>query len=202
MLSFLLSSDRRSLSAAGAALAGVGAAGALFAAYAAGRRASAGAGAGAASPSSPTDLSTTSSSHSGAVYETERAVQEYLLFHFGADAAILPYAASAAVPTGALRFAQRTARLALAALARASPAVAVGSVAVLDVGCAVGGSSYEFSASAGRVVGFDFSRRFVEADGSARWALVHDRTGEVIVDSVDGPHTKETDGLSFPKELQ
>jgi len=167
MLSFLLSSDRRSLSAAGAALAGVGAAGALYAAYAAGRRASAGAGA-SSSPSSPSDLSTTSSSHSGAVYETERAVQEYLLFHFGADAAIMPYAASAAVPTGALRFAQRTARVALAALARASPAVAVGSVAVLDVGCAVGGSSYEFSAAAGRVVGFDFSRRFVEAASDAR----------------------------------
>ena len=44
-------------------------------------------------------------------------------------------------------------------------------------------------------------RRIVDSDGSARWALVHDRTGEVIVDAVDAPHTKESDGLSFPPEL-
>ena len=44
-------------------------------------------------------------------------------------------------------------------------------------------------------------RRLVRPDGSSRWALVHDRTGEVIIDAVDAPHTKETDGLTFPKEL-
>ncbi len=33
-----------------------------------------------------------------------------------------------------------------------------------------------------------------------RWALVHDRTGEVIVDRVRMPHTRETDGLPMEEE--
>jgi 8-oxo-dGTP pyrophosphatase MutT (NUDIX family) len=45
-------------------------------------------------------------------------------------------------------------------------------------------------------------RRIVDPMSGARWALVHDRTGEIIVDNVDGPHTKETDGLTFPEELR
>ena len=38
-------------------------------------------------------------------------------------------------------------------------------------------------------------RRLVEPDGSTRWVLVHDRTGEIVVDLARGPHTRETDGL-------
>ena len=49
-------------------------------------------------------LSTTSSGHSGSVYETDKAVAEYLMFHFGAPADILPYAAG---PHAALDFASR-----------------------------------------------------------------------------------------------
>lgn len=37
-------------------------------------------------------------------------------------------------------------------------------------------------------------RRIVDEDGSSRWALVHDRTGEVLVDLVAMPHTREVDG--------
>jgi len=41
--------------------------------------------------------------------------------------------------------------------------------------------------------------RRVEGDpgegGSARWVLTHDRTGEVLVDPVVAPHTRESDGL-------
>lgn len=44
-------------------------------------------------------------------------------------------------------------------------------------------------------------KRLVDQDGTVRWALVHDRTGEVIVDDVQAPHTRETDGLSFPPHL-
>lgn len=50
------------------------------------------------------DLSTTSSTHGGQVYETNKAVAEYLQFHFGADEDILPYAEG---PREALRFASR-----------------------------------------------------------------------------------------------
>ena len=38
-------------------------------------------------------------------------------------------------------------------------------------------------------------RRFVDAQGAAHWMLVHHRTGDVLVDSVSMPHTRETDGL-------
>jgi hypothetical protein len=49
-------------------------------------------------------LSTTSSAHSGSVYETDKAVAEYLQFHFGADEDILPFAEG---PKSALNFASR-----------------------------------------------------------------------------------------------
>ena len=45
-------------------------------------------------------------------------------------------------------------------------------------------------------------KRRVGEDGTVRWALVNDRTGEVIVDDVQAPHTRETDGLSFPPHLR
>ena len=41
-------------------------------------------------------------------------------------------------------------------------------IVALDVGCAVGGSSFELSSSCARVVGVDFSRRFVEAAEALR----------------------------------
>lgn len=50
------------------------------------------------------EISTTSSSHSGNVYETAKAVSEYLMFHFGAPEVILPYPKG---PHAALDFAAR-----------------------------------------------------------------------------------------------
>ena len=38
-------------------------------------------------------------------------------------------------------------------------------------------------------------RLLVDPDGSSTWALVHDRTGEVLVRGVAMPHTREVDGL-------
>lgn len=111
-------------------------------------------------------MSTTSSGHDGRVYETDKAVEEYLLFHFGADKDLLPYDASIA-PVQALHFAQRTARMALDALqARLESSVAAGRprptiLRALDVGCAVGGSSFELSSGCDGVIGLDFSHKFV-----------------------------------------
>jgi hypothetical protein len=53
---------------------------------------------------STAELSTTSSSHSGNVYETQKAVSEYLMFHFGAPRDILPFEEG---PSNALDFAAR-----------------------------------------------------------------------------------------------
>jgi hypothetical protein len=38
-------------------------------------------------------------------------------------------------------------------------------------------------------------RQVVGDDGASRWVLAHDRTGEVLVDGIAMPHTRETDGL-------
>lgn len=38
-------------------------------------------------------------------------------------------------------------------------------------------------------------RRIASSDGTARWVLVHDRTGEVLADPISVPHTRETDGM-------
>lgn len=88
-----------------------------------------------------------------AVYETSGAVNEYLQFHYATDDVIMPYSASVA-PTAALGFPRRCAALTLAAKGRAR---------ALDVGCAVGGMTFELARSFEEVVGIDFSGAFVEA---------------------------------------
>lgn len=82
------------------AAAGVGAAAAAYGLYRLWAERKAGA-------SSAAVVSTTSSSHDQSVYETEKAIQEYLLLHFGADKDILPYSPDIA-PTNALHFPERS----------------------------------------------------------------------------------------------
>jgi len=85
-------------------------------------------------------------------YETDRLLAEYLLFHYGSPEEILPSNA----PTGmreAVGFPVRTvAHFTLGNVERG-----------LDLGCAVGRSSYEMARSCGEVTGIDFSRSFVRA---------------------------------------
>lgn len=148
--------SRKTIIAASAAVVGTGLAAILFGVIQKRRQAA------SPSPSKATGeteaISTTSSGHDGRVYETDKAVEEYLLFHFGADKDILPYDASFA-PVQALHFAQRTARIALDALkARLDASGAAGRprpsiLRALDVGCAVGGSSFELSSGCDGVVG-------------------------------------------------
>lgn len=44
-------------------------------------------------------------------------------------------------------------------------------------------------------------RRIIDEAGQARWVMVHDRTGEIVADDIAAPHTRETDGLTFPEHL-
>ncbi|MCW1914723.1 class I SAM-dependent methyltransferase [Luteolibacter sp. GHJ8] len=85
-------------------------------------------------------------------YESERLLAEYLLFHYGKADEILP----AEAPPGmkeALDFAVRTTR-------HFSP----GQVArTLDLGCAVGRSTYELSRDSSEVLGIDYSHSFIQA---------------------------------------
>jgi putative 4-mercaptohistidine N1-methyltranferase len=87
-------------------------------------------------------------------YESDKLLNEYLLFHYGADADVLPWAQG---PHEALGYAVRC-------VTECVDASLLGeSARALDVGCAVGRSSFELARYCGEVVGIDFSRRFVDA---------------------------------------
>ncbi len=84
------------------------------------------------------------------IYETRRLVEEYLLFHYGSAEDVLGWAGG---PVDATGFPERVARY-------------VGDEPVdraLDVGCAVGRSSYVLSETAAEVIGIDFSQAFIDA---------------------------------------
>jgi putative 4-mercaptohistidine N1-methyltranferase len=86
-------------------------------------------------------------------YETDRALSEYLLFHYGSPAQVLPWSFG---PATALNFPARCVSECLD-LGRL-PAQA----RALDLGCAVGRSTFELARPCREVVGIDFSRRFIE----------------------------------------
>jgi len=86
-------------------------------------------------------------------YETERALAEYLLFHYGTPAQNLPWPFG---PVNALEYPARCVSeglddARLPALARA-----------LDLGCAVGRSTFELARHCSEVIGIDYSHRFIE----------------------------------------
>ena len=86
------------------------------------------------------------------LYETPRLLSEYLLFHYGADAELVTHPS---LPVAALNFAQRT-------VTELLPAGTTGARA-LDLGCAVGRSSFELSLHFQDVLGIDYSQSFVQA---------------------------------------
>jgi putative 4-mercaptohistidine N1-methyltranferase len=86
------------------------------------------------------------------IYESSRAVSEYIQFHFGEPTDLMPYSFG---PKDALNFPQRTADICKKYAGKQS--------SVLDIGCAVGGASFELSKHFDRVVGIDFSQHFVDA---------------------------------------
>ncbi len=85
-------------------------------------------------------------------YETDKAVSEYLLFHYGSKENLLFQGMG---PTEALNFAQRCGRL--------HENFDIERKRALDLGCAVGGSSFAMTESFDEVVGIDFSHALVEA---------------------------------------
>ena len=84
-------------------------------------------------------------------YESQKLRDEYLLFHYGEDAEILPYPDG---PHDALGFAVRT-------ITETLPPSPVGRA--LDLGCAVGRSAFELSAFCDTVLAIDFSAAFIDA---------------------------------------
>jgi putative 4-mercaptohistidine N1-methyltranferase len=84
------------------------------------------------------------------IYETDKLLGEYLLFHYGSAAEIAP-------PPGvesALDYAVRCVREGVEELPTQASA--------LDLGCAVGRATFELARRCQRVIGIDYSRRFIE----------------------------------------
>jgi putative 4-mercaptohistidine N1-methyltranferase len=88
------------------------------------------------------------------VYESEKILAEYLLFHFAGEEEILP--SSRPWPAGmrdALDFTRRT-------VAHFTPGTVDRG---LDLGCAVGRSTFEMARNCHSVLGIDFSHAFIHA---------------------------------------
>ncbi len=93
------------------------------------------------------------------IYESDRLVGEYLLFHYGSAREILPYPFG---PADALGFAVRCVTELL------DPASLPADARALDVGCAVGRSTFDLARHCREVIGLDRSRTFVAAATKVR----------------------------------
>ena len=92
------------------------------------------------------------------LYETTRLLDEYLLFHYGSADEVMPWAFG---PADALHFPVRTVRTFLDDTPRDR---------ALDLGCAVGRSTFELSRTCREVIGLDYSRSFIAAAETLRTA--------------------------------
>lgn len=104
------------------------------------------------------------------VYESEQYLNEYLLFHYGEVADVLPWDFG---PKEAVGFAARC----------VSDCIELGAVGpearALDLGCAVGRSSFELARYCAEVTGIDFSQSFIHA------ALEIRRHGHIHFDRIE-----------------
>lgn len=96
---------------------------------------------------------------SGNIYESDRLVREYLLFHYGTAEDVLPWLAG---PRDALDFAVRSVHELID-----SARLAVEGTA-LDIGCAVGRSAFELAALGLQVTALDYSQAFINAAENIR----------------------------------
>ncbi|MDR3403799.1 MAG: putative 4-mercaptohistidine N1-methyltransferase [Chthoniobacter sp.] len=89
------------------------------------------------------------------IYETDQLLAEYLLFHYGEDNEILPWPGG---PADALRYPVRCVTECFDLKHLLPP-----NARALDLGCAVGRSTFELARYCGEVIGIDYSQRFVTA---------------------------------------
>lgn len=106
------------------------------------------------------------------VYETEKLLGEYLLFHYGTPEEILP----AGGPRDALEY---PARCVSECVGDVPP-----NARALDLGCAVGRSSFELARRCSEVIGIDYSQSFISAATKLR-----DTGDHPYVSSDEGPRT-------------
>lgn len=138
-------------------------------------------------------------------YETDKAVAEYLLFHYGSSEEILPYPSG---PTNALHYPVRC------VVECFDSALLPSNARGLDLGCAVGRSSFEMARICGSVHGIDYSHRFIEAANHLveKGALNYERTDEgdlgttleaTLPEGVDGSRVtfQQGDATALPEDI-
>ena len=90
------------------------------------------------------------------LYESPRLLDEYLLFHYGSDAEVMPWSFG---PLDALHFPVRTVSTFVDDTPRDRG---------LDLGCAVGRSAFKLSRTCAEVIGIDYSLSFIAAAEAMR----------------------------------
>lgn len=106
-------------------------------------------------------------------YETDKAISEYLLFHYGKNEEQLPHSFG---PDSALNYPVRCVSECL------DPSKLPSNARGLDLGCAVGRSTFELARHCKDVIGIDFSHGFVEranqlkSDGHCQYTYAEEGT--------------------------
>lgn len=90
------------------------------------------------------------------VYESQKLLNEYLVFHYGSASEILKYDFG---PKDSLDFPKRCAELCIKHFKEGSSVP----LRAFDIGCAVGRSSFELTQKFTEVIGLDYSHAFVDA---------------------------------------
>ena len=107
------------------------------------------------------------SSRSSNPYETPTQLHEYLQMHYALPTQLLAHDEVSDIPWTAMRFPAECGRECITWLKseadRWGGAAGTSKLRVLDIGCAVGRSSFEAARYVGEVVGVDFSHSFIAA---------------------------------------
>lgn len=116
------------------------------------------------------------------IYETDKLLAEYLLFHFAKPEEILPWDFG---PREALDYPVRVAsHFSAGEVDRA-----------LDIGCAVGRSSYEMSRTCPEVIGIDYSHAFADAAEEMK-------VGPKAITRLEEAHLQSELSVSLPEGLE
>ena len=138
-------------------------------------------------------------------YETDKAVAEYLLFHYGSSEEVLPYSNG---PLAALNYPVRC------VVECVDSGILPSNARALVLGCAVGRSSFELARICGSVIGIDYSHSFIDAANRLKelGTLSYQRTDEgdlsttleaTIPDAVDGSRVSflQGDAMQLPEDI-